>query len=116
MKKTIGLFICIFVLLNAGAEAADRDCYKLKKGEMVFVSVLHADGFVDLVTSKGNIANEYFNDLVSRNLAYQTNKELIVYKFDRFNSHSAVPVYRVKLQDGGTLGWVFGPLKKAKCN
>jgi len=48
MKKLIIIFVCMFVLLANGANATDRDYYKLKKGSMVFVNALHLNRFVEL--------------------------------------------------------------------
>jgi hypothetical protein len=99
------------------SSTAIRECYKLENGAMIFVSASDINHYMELVYSKGNIATEYFNDLVSRKLAFQTNKELIVYKFDEFYVGGGnFLVCRVKLQDGTVLGWTFEKysLKKIK--
>jgi hypothetical protein len=138
MKKIIVIFICIFFLLSAGANAGERECYKLENGAMLFVSVLNINHITDLVRQgqRNEMFNEYFNDLVSRKLAFQTNKELIVYKFDHFRASGIMDVVRVKLQNetvvefidtvketthsvklpaGYILGWTFeNSLKKIK--
>jgi hypothetical protein len=135
MKKLIIIFVCMFVLLSNGANATDREYYKLEKGAMVFVSALHINRFVELMPSEENVAKEYFNDLLRQKLATQTEEELIVYKFDKF-SIGSVDCYRIKLKNGGIVkflntytgyissikfkdgdivGWVFGvTLKKIK--
>lgn len=105
---------------------------------MVFVSVLHINQFTELSINGNGVAPEYFNDLVSRKLAFQTNKDLIVYKFDHsYTGGGVIDVFIVKLQNetivelidttagtissvksqaGSILGWVFGHnLKKNKC-
>lgn len=135
MKKIAVFFVCMFVLLSAGANAADRDYYKLEKGAMVFVSVVDMNRVIELVSGEKNVAKEYFNDLLRQKLVTQTEEELTVYKFDKF-SIGEVNCYRVKLKNGGIVkfintytgyissikfkdgdivGWVFGTtLKKRK--
>ena len=124
----------MLVLLSTGANATDREYYKLGKGAMVFVEALQLNRFVELVPEE-NVAKEYFNDLLRQKLATQTEENLIVYKFDKF-SIGEVNCYRVKLKNGGIVkfintytgyissikfkdgdivGWVFGTdLKKIK--
>jgi hypothetical protein len=136
MKKTITIFVCILTLLSIKANATDRNYYKLGKGSMVFVNALNIIRCTELTSSPGNVATEYFDDLVTRKLALQTNKDLIVYKFDHFVAVEGIDVFRVKLRNdtivesidttngtisnvrfpaGAVLGWVFGiSLKKAK--
>jgi hypothetical protein len=118
----------MFILLSAGANAADRKYYKLEKGAMVFVSVVNMNRVIELVSGEQNVAKEYFNDLLRQKLATQTEEELIVYKFDKF-SIGSVDCYRVKLKnegivkfintytgyissikfkEGDIVGWVFG--------
>ena len=106
MKKLAVIFVCMFVLLSAVANAADRDYYKLEKYAMVFVNVLHINRYVELIAGNDNIATEYFNDLLSRKLAMQPCEELIVYKFDKFLAAGEVICYRVKLQKGAVVGFI----------
>jgi hypothetical protein len=137
MKRISLVLLCIFFLLSSGVKAAERSCYKLGKGAMGFISVYNANELINLTHSKDNIAAEYFQDLVTQKLAFQTNKDLIVYKFDHFSAMNNINIFRIKLQNdtsvefidttsgiisniklpsGSTLGWVFGlDLKKSKC-
>jgi hypothetical protein len=105
MKKTILVFVCVFALLSVGASAADKDYYKLEKGSMVFVNVLHMNRVVELASGEQNVATEYFNDLLRQKLATQTEEELIVYKFDKFFT-GVVACYRVKLKNGGIVKFI----------
>lgn len=104
MKKLIIISVCMFFLLTTGANATDREYYKLKNGAMVFVSVLNLNRFVELVP-EGNIAKEYFNDLLRQKLATQTEEELIVYKFDELST-GVMNAYRVKIKNGGIVKFI----------
>lgn len=136
MKQIAVIIGCILVLWSIGVNATDRVYYKLEKGAMIFVNVLDINKFVDLASGEKSLASEYFDDLLSRKLAIQTDQEVTVYKFDKFVSGGVISCYRIKVPNGATvrfidtnagitrtvnykndtiLGWVYGDsLKEIK--
>ena len=87
----------------------------LPKYSMVWKSSINIIHYIDLVSEKNNISLNYFNSLVDKKLAYQTDQDLPVIIVDTLNYHDC-SLIKVHVKNGTGEGWVFYDLVKFSKN
>lgn len=89
------------------SSAVRRETFILSAHSFVFLYSMHLYHWIELIgTVSTDIPDEYFKDLKSRGLAFNTNGDMTVYIFDHCDMPYSTYGDRVKTEEGAIVGWI----------